>query len=144
VLIQDEVTANPGVNVRATIARKIERSGGLLAACLELMEPLVSAVTNIRDSGVVKTKLLLDLNEAQRIFGIDRDILLTAMVNHELPSSFTDNGYRIKYKDLEQFVDRYYYRKNSLLGSYCPVNYLTNSHPQMPSSCDQDYRGKQG
>lgn len=63
---------------------------------------------------------LLDLNEAQTIFGIDRDILLTAMVNHKLPSSFTDNGHRIKYKDLEQFVDRYFYKKNPLLGSYSP------------------------
>jgi hypothetical protein len=120
VLIRDEVTANLCVSVRMTIAQKIERSGGLLAAWLELIEPLISALINHPHRGILKSKLLLDLNQAQTIFGIDRDILLTAMVNHELPSFFTAKGHRIKYKDLEQFVDRHYYRKNSILDSYCP------------------------
>jgi hypothetical protein len=114
VLVRDEITANLCASVRITTTQKIKRSGGLLATCLELIEPLVSAVNDRR--GIPKSRLLLDLNEAQTIFGIDRDILLTAMVNHELPSSFTNQGHRIKYKDLERFVDRYYYQKKSNVG----------------------------
>jgi hypothetical protein len=140
VLVRNEISTNLSTNIATTITQKIERSGGFLAACLERIEPLISAITNGRRDAL-ESKLILDLNEAQTIFGIERDILLTAMVNHDLPSSFSDKGYRIKYKDLEQFVDRYYYTKNPFLGSYCPKP-LTNSKSQMPSSCGKNDRGK--
>lgn len=117
-LVKDEIAANRCANI--STSDRPHPHGGLLAACLELITLLISTVTAKYRGGVMKSKTVLDLNEAQTIFGIDRDILLTAMVNHELPSSFTANGHRIKYKDLEQFVDRYYYQKNPILGNYCP------------------------
>ena len=122
------MAANFCVGVRTHAARSIaqvrlaavERSGDLLADCLGKIEPLVSSSLAQIHNKSSRTQKLLSLQEAETLFGVDREILLAAMVNHQLPSSFSDKGYQIKYKDLEQFVDRYFYRKNFISGTYSP------------------------
>ena len=118
-LVDDEVAASLRASNHKTTARKIPHQSGILSACFKSIELLISSVT-ARRHGMVKSKMLLDLNEAQNLFGLDRDILLTAIANNELSACFKNNKYLIKYKDLEQFVDRYFYRKDSLLGGYSP------------------------
>jgi hypothetical protein len=91
---------------------------GLIAAGVELLQPLISILKN--EGTVINSKKLLTLYEAETIAQIDREILLQAILNKDLLSSRTARGYGIKYKDLEQFIDRYYYTKNPMLGSYRP------------------------
>jgi hypothetical protein len=121
VFVRNKVGADLVTGIQATANRSIEPSGNLLTNWVGTVESLIS-------SSLLKygnsSKTVLNLNEAETIFGIDRDILLTAMVNHQLPSSFSDKGYQIKYKDLEQFVDRYFYSKNLVSGSYFPKGEL--------------------
>lgn len=118
-LVDDEVTANLRASSRTTTAQKIPHLNSILAACFKPIDLLISSIVD-RRHGIVRSKKLLDLNEAQTLFGIDRDILLTAIANNELSACFKNNKYLIKYKDLEQFVDRYFYHKDSLLGGYSP------------------------
>jgi hypothetical protein len=122
VLSQNKVTTNRYASCSTQTAQKIERYSNLLAACRELLDLSIVAITDrLCGKNRIDTKLLFDLERAATVFGIDRQILLTAIVNHQLPATFTDDRHYIKYKDLEQFLDRYYYQKNPILGTYCPT-----------------------
>jgi hypothetical protein len=125
VLVRNKVGADLLSGIHPISDRAVEHSDNFLTHCVGTIESLIagSIVPLFKCKSSAKT--VLDLNEAERIFGIDRDILLTAMVNHQLPSSFSDKGHQIKYKDLEQFVDCYFYRKNLVSGSYVPKGELS-------------------
>jgi hypothetical protein len=121
VLSQNKVTTDRSAGFSTQTTPKIERRSNLLAACRELIDLSISAMTaKLAGKNSIDTNLLFDLERAATVFGIDRQILLTAIVNHQLPAAFTDDRYYMKYKDLEQFLDRYYYTKNPMLGTYCP------------------------
>jgi excisionase family DNA binding protein len=86
-------------------------SGGFLAPITVLVERLISALTD-RESSNSKTtpamlrgKLLLNLEEAQIITGLSREILMTAIRTGQLPSQIMGKAYRIKHKDLERYID---------------------------------------
>jgi hypothetical protein len=99
-----------------TIVREL---GLLVNSCLKLVEPSLSATAKLVGKNTLDSKSIFDLEQAAAMTGIDRQILLTAIVNHQLPASLTEDRYYIQYKDLEQFVDRYYYQKHPILGTYC-------------------------
>jgi hypothetical protein len=87
----------------------------LFAPCQQLVRSLVSSSVNGAAAGDY-----LDLRQAEQLFGIDREILLAATIDRQLPSTLTDSGCQIAYRDLERFVDRYFYSKNPISGSYLP------------------------
>jgi hypothetical protein len=124
VFLRNKVSADLSTGIHTTANRSIEPSGNLLTNWAGIVESLITSSICPILKYKVSAKTVVDLHEAETIFGIDRDILLTAMVNHQLPSSFSDKGYQIKYQDLEQFVDRYFYRKNLVSGSYVPKGEL--------------------
>lgn len=143
-LIENKVDSNLDPSVTTHTTRSIFQRVGLLAnACLGLVEPSIGAVTaKLFCHQKIDSKLIFDLEQAEKMFSIDRQILLTAIANHQLPASFTDDRHYIKYKDLERFLDAYYYQKNPLLGTYCPKLVQANPQSEMPSSSSKDDRGK--
>ena len=50
-------------------------------------------------------KILVNLNEAQIITGLSREILMTAIKNGELESRIMGRAYRIKRKELDRYID---------------------------------------
>lgn len=89
----------------------------LFAPCQQLLQSFVLPRAGIKTAA---DRNYLDLDAAAQLFGIEREILLAAIVDRQLPSAFSDSGYCIAYQDLEQFVDRYFYRKNIISGHYLP------------------------
>jgi hypothetical protein len=76
---------------------------------MELLEALFCALTNpINDSRItateIRSKLLLTLDEAQIITRLSRERLIAAIKDGKLPSKMIDEIYRIKTKDLEQYI----------------------------------------
>jgi hypothetical protein len=144
VQIQNKVAANLDPSLTTHTTRSIlQRVGLLVNACLELVEPSIGAVTaKFLRKNTIDSKLIFDLEQAETMFSIDRQILLTAIANHQLPASFTDDRHYIKYKDLERFLDAYYYQKNPMLGTYCPKLVQADAQSEMPSSSSKDDRGK--
>jgi hypothetical protein len=144
VLIQNKVAANLDPSLTTHTTRSILRRVGLLAnACLGMVEPSIGAiVAKLFRHQTIDSKLIFDLEQAATMFSIDRQILLTAIANHQLPASFTDDRHYIKYKDLERFLDAYYYQKNPMLGTYCPKLADPNPPSELPSSDGKDDRGK--
>ena len=85
--------------------------GGLLAPFQELTERLITALSehderrgNVTPE-MLRGKLLFTLKEAQIITGLSREILMEAIRGGQLPSQIMGKAYRIKAKDLEQFID---------------------------------------
>jgi hypothetical protein len=144
VLIQNKVDPNLDPSLTTHTTRSIFQRVGLLAnACLGLVEPSIGAVTaKLFRHQKIDSKLIFDLEQAATMFSIDRKILLTAISNHQLPASFANDRHYIKYKDLERFLDAYYYHKNPLLGTYCPKLAEANPPSELPSSGSKDDRGK--
>jgi hypothetical protein len=144
VLIQNKVATNLDPSLTTHTTRSIFQRVGLLAnACLGMVEPSIGAVTaKFFRHQRIDSKLIFDLEQAETMFSIDRQILLTAIANHQLPAAFTDDRHYIKYKDLERFLDAYYYQKNPLLGTYCPKLADPNPPSELPSSDGKDDRGK--
>ena len=54
---------------------------------------------------MLQEKLLFTLSEARVMTGLSRQILLEAIKEGRLPSQILGKAYRIKAKDLEQFID---------------------------------------
>ena len=85
--------------------------GGLLAPFQELTERLIFALSDheYRKEEItpdkLRGKLLLTLAEAQVITGLSREILMQAIRDKRLSSQIMGKAYRIKFKDLESFVD---------------------------------------
>jgi hypothetical protein len=120
VSIRDRVMPKLERNFATPTAQTIVRRLGLLAnSCLKLVEPSLSVTAKLFGKYTLDSKSVFDLEQAEAMMGIDRQILLTAIVNHQLPASLAADRYYIKYQDLERFVDRYYYQKNPILGTYC-------------------------
>ncbi len=119
--IRNQFAPKPARNFVTHATQAIVQRVGLLAnSCLKLVEPsLVTVTAKLFGKYTLDSKSIFDLEQAERIVGIDRQILLTAIANHQLPACLTQDRYYIKYKDLERFVDRYYYQKNPILGTYC-------------------------
>jgi hypothetical protein len=119
--IQDRVVPKSERNFAPQTTHPILRRMGVLAnSCLKLVEPpLMTVAAKLFGRNTLDSKSIFDLEQAETMMGIDRQILLTAIANHQLPASLTADRYYIKYKDLERFVDRYYYQKNPILGTYC-------------------------
>ena len=85
--------------------------GGLLTPFQELIERLILTLSE-RDSvpskvtpAMLQGKLLFTLSEARVMTGLSRQILLEAIKEGRLPSQILGKAYRIKAKDLEQFID---------------------------------------
>jgi hypothetical protein len=144
VLIQNKVDPKLDPNLATQTTRSILRRVGLLAdICLGLVEPSIVTVTaKFLRKNTIDSKLIFDLEQAETMFNIDRQILLTAIANHQLPASFTDDRHYIKYQDLERFLDAYYYHKNPLLGTYRPKSTHADAPSELPSSGSKDDRGK--
>lgn len=118
--IRDRVMSKLERNFATKTTQTIARRLGLLAnSCLKLVEPSLSVTARLFGKYTLDSKSIFDLEQAEAMMGIDRQILLTAITNHQLPASFAEDRHFIKYKDLEQFVDRYYYQKNPIMGTYC-------------------------
>ena len=85
--------------------------GGLLAPFQELTERLIFALSDHEDRkekitpDKLRGKLLLTLTEAQIMTGLSREMLIQAVKDERLPSQIIGKAYRIKTKDLEQFID---------------------------------------
>ncbi len=76
---------------------------------MKLLEALFCALNNpINDSRItateIRSKLLLTLDEAQIITRLSRERLIAAIKDGKLPSKMIDEIYRIKTKDLEQYI----------------------------------------
>lgn len=120
-LSQHKVTAKQNTTCSNATAQQHERGSSLLATCRELLDLSIEAVSaKLSGTNSSDTRLIFDLDRAAEIFGVDRQILLIAIVNYQLPAAFSDDRYFIKYKDLEKFLDCYYYTKNPMFGTYCP------------------------
>lgn len=85
--------------------------GGLLNPLQELMERLI-LVLSARDESKAKLtpvqlqgKLLLKLSEVQVLTGLSREILMDSIKDGSLPAQMIGKAYRIKFKDLEKFID---------------------------------------
>jgi hypothetical protein len=81
-----------------------------LVLCARSVGNLISTLTYKNTSKIapamLKGKLLLNLDEAQILSGLNQTILMNAIKNHELPFQLISKTYHVKSKDLEQFVDR--------------------------------------
>ncbi len=109
-------------NLDVTItATEPKIASGLLVTWIEVVKLIISDLANGD-----RSRQYLSLEEAQNISGIDREVLLAAMVNCQLPSIFSNNTHRINYKNLEQFTDSYYYRTSST-GYYYPHSLHQNA-----------------
>jgi hypothetical protein len=144
VLIQNKVDPKLDRNLATHPTRSILRRVGLLVdVCLGMVEPSIVAVTaKFLHRNTIESKLIFDLEQVEKMFEIDRQILLTAITNHQLPAAFSDDRHYIKYQDLERFLDAYYYHKNPLLGTYCPKLAHTDAQSEMPSSGGKHDRGE--
>ena len=85
---------------------------GLLTPFQELIERLILTLSE-RDPVTAKVtpamlqgKLLFTLSEARVMTGLSRQILMEAIKEGRLPSQIVGKAYRIKAKDLEQFIDQ--------------------------------------
>ncbi len=54
---------------------------------------------------MLQEKLLFTLSEARVMTGLSRQILMEAIKEGRLPFQIVGKAYRIKVKDLEQFID---------------------------------------
>ena len=85
--------------------------GGVLASLQELTGKLVLVLSErYEKSGkmtpsMLQGKLLFTLSEAQIMTGLSRQILMEAIKDGRLSSQIIGKGYRIKAKDLEEFID---------------------------------------
>ncbi len=85
--------------------------GGLLAPFQELIERLILTLSEREPvaakvtPAMLQGKLLFTLSEARVMTGLSRQILLEAIKEGRLPSQILGKAYRIKAKDLEQFID---------------------------------------
>ena len=86
--------------------------GGLLTSLQELTERLILALSERNETSsqvtpaMLQGKLLLTLSEVQLLTGLSREILINAIKDGQLPSQIVGKAYRIKMKDLEQFIDK--------------------------------------
>lgn len=77
----------------------------------ELTERLILALSERNNEAdkltpaMIQGKLLFTLAEAQVMTGLSREILKEAIKDGQLPSQIMGKGYRIKAKDLENFID---------------------------------------
>lgn len=98
-----------------TLDKNLARSsgvvGGLLNPLQELMERMLSALSARDESkdkltpAQLQGKLLLKLSEVQVLTGLSREILMDAIKEGYLPAQIIGKAYRIKFKDLEKFID---------------------------------------
>jgi excisionase family DNA binding protein len=80
-----------------------QNSGGFLA-------PLIAPFRDFSERffsspALLQGKTLVNLNEAQIITGLSREILMTAIKSGELEARIMGKAYRIKRKELDRYID---------------------------------------
>ncbi len=98
-IISDSTPDSLEIVVGGTVAP----GGGFLAP---LIRPFSDFAERLFSSpALLQGKILLNLNEAQVITGLSKNILMTAIKNGELESQIMGKAYRIKRKELDRYVD---------------------------------------
>ena len=83
--------------------RIAQTSGGFLAP---LIAPFRDFSERLFSSpALLQGKTLVNLNEAQIITGLSREILMTAIKSGELEARIMGKAYRIKRKELDRYID---------------------------------------
>lgn len=96
----DTLSQNPSRVVGGSPNPSQELTEGLISALSRMM-----SVSDKLTPDKLRGKLLLTLAEAQIMTGLSRDMLTAAIKDERLPAQIMGKAYRIKAKDLEEFVD---------------------------------------
>jgi hypothetical protein len=85
--------------------------GGLFTPFQRLIERLILAL-NTRDDfrqkitpAQLQGKLLLKISEVQVLTGLSREFLIESIKDESLKAQIIGKAYRVKFKDLERFID---------------------------------------
>ena len=83
--------------------RIAQTSGGFLAPIITPFRDFSERLFSF--PFLLQGKTLVNLNEAQIITGLSRDILMSAIKSGELEARIMGKAYRIKRKELDRFID---------------------------------------
>jgi len=75
---------------------------------IQAFETIASSLNNqkqINDLNICEKKLLLTLEEVKLLTGLSKELLRTAIKEGKLKAKIIGKGWRIKRKDLEQYID---------------------------------------